>query len=289
MPQKEVPPMTLTTPTSAYGWRPDQVVFTPDDAVPDALILQCSTPSGVIEGDEPSLHVPYVDDATADFFAEAQEITESVATLDQAVVYTGKIAQLVTLSNEQYRQANTANRLADSVSRAIITKADQAFIAQVAPTPPEVAPPAGLLNVTDITEGDAVTDNLDELVDLVAELESIGSNPSHIIVDPLGYATVAKFKAATDSNQSLIGAGVSPGALTLLGLPVVKNRNVTPYSGLVVDRSAVISAVGPIRVDTSSDSAFAHDAVQLRATWRIGWTVKRPERIGAFTIAGDGS
>ena len=62
---------------------------------------------------------------------------------------------------------------------------------------------------------------------------------------------------------------------------MVTNRHVTAGSGLVIDRAAVISAVGPIRVDTSSDSAFSSDAVQIRATWRIGWNVVRP---GVFVL-----
>jgi hypothetical protein len=62
---------------------------------------------------------------------------------------------------------------------------------------------------------------------------------------------------------------------------VVKNRHVTAGSGLVIDRAAVISAVGPIRVDTSSDSAFSSDAVLIRATWRIGWNVVTP---GVFVL-----
>lgn len=124
---------------------------------------------------------------------------------------------------------------------------------------------------------------------LLADLEGQGSTPSMVILDPLGYAELAKLKTEASSNQSLIGAGVTAGELTLLGLPVVKNRFVTAGAGLVIDRAAVISAVGPIRVDTSSDSAFSSDAVQIRCTWRIGWNVVRPERIGTFTVAGAGS
>lgn len=83
------------------------------------------------------------------------------------------IAQLITISNEQYRQANTASQLSQSVRRAIVTKADQAFVAQVAPTPPAVSPPAGLLSISGTTAAAApVTDSLDSLIDLLAELES---------------------------------------------------------------------------------------------------------------------
>jgi hypothetical protein len=44
---------THTISTSAGAWRPDVYTFAPTDVVPDALILQCSTVAGEIEGDEP--------------------------------------------------------------------------------------------------------------------------------------------------------------------------------------------------------------------------------------------
>ena len=37
-----------------------------------ALIMQCSTVSGAIEGDEPSLRVAYVEDDNAEFIAEGR-------------------------------------------------------------------------------------------------------------------------------------------------------------------------------------------------------------------------
>src|SRR5690348_369097 len=103
---------TATTTNSAYAWRPDQVAFAPADVVPEALLLQHSTISGTIEGDQPSLRVAYVDDATATFVAEASPIPEAAPALAEVDVFTGKVSQLVRLSNEQYRQAGTAEQLA---------------------------------------------------------------------------------------------------------------------------------------------------------------------------------
>jgi hypothetical protein len=64
---------------------------------------------------------------------------------------------------------------------------------------------------------------------------------------------------------------------------------VPDYTGLVVDRNAVVSAVGQVKVANSEHAAFAADSVLLRATWRIGHVGVRPNRIGVFTIAGGGS
>lgn len=281
---------TITTGTAAYPWRPDQSMHDPGDVVPDALILSASNIAGEIEGDEPSLRVALIDDASAAFFAEAEEITESEPSLSEVVVHCAKIAQLVRLSNQQMRQTQTPEQLARSVARAITRAADAAFISQVAPTPPAVAPPAGLLHIEGVVDGVEVGANLDPLVDLVAQLESNGSEPTMIIMDPLGYAEIAKIKTdSTDSNLSLVGAGVGAPARTLLGLPVVKNRFITPYSGVVVDKNAITSAVGPIRVDTDTSTYFKYDSCAVRATWTLGWNCTRPDRVGRFTVTEPGS
>jgi hypothetical protein len=75
----------------------------------------------------------------------------------------------------------------------------------------------------------------------------------------------------------------------LLSLPVVVNPQVPDYTGIVLDRTVIASAVGPVQVANSEHVLFNQDAVMLRVTWRIGHAVVRPERIGTFTIAGGGS
>ena len=94
-----------------------------------------------------------------------------------------------------------------------------------------------------------------------------------------------RIKTATDYNESLPGAGTTDAPMRLLGLPVIVNRYVHAYSGLVIDRNAVVSAVGPVDIATSEHAAFAADSVLLRATWRLGWACVRPERVGKFTTA----
>lgn len=279
----------LSTSSSAFAWRPDVTAFAPVDAVPEALILSASTVAGEVSGDEPSLRVAYVNDDSADFFPEATPIDESEPQLAECVVHTAKVAQLVAISNEGFANEGTAEQISQSVSRAIVARADQAFIAQSAPIGPAVAPPAGLLNVAGIEEGGVVYDNLDSLVDLIATLESNGAAPTHVILDPLGWAAVRKLKLASDSNASLVGAGTTDAAKMLLSLPVIVNRHVPAYSGVVLDRNAVVSAVGSVNVAVSEHAKFNSDSVVVRATWRIGWNVVRPDRVGKFTIDGDGS
>lgn len=279
----------ITTNDAAYPWRPDTEFFPAADVVPQALILQASTIGGEVNGDAPSLRVGYVNDDDATFTAEGVAPADSDPELSEVTVYTAKIQQNVEMSNEQFSQEQTAGQLAQSVSRALVKRADQAFISQAAPVGPAVAPPAGLLNIAGTVTGGTVSGSLDELVDLLAELEDNGATPSHILVGPYAWAALRKLKTATDSNQSLVGAGVTDAAKMLLSLPVIVNRHVTPGTGLVVDSSALVSAVGPVNIATSEHAAFRSDSTVIRATWRIGWNAVRPERIGKFAIAGSGS
>ncbi len=89
-------------------------------------------------------------------------------------------------------------------------------------------------------------------------------------------------------TMSLLGVGATDAQPRLLGLPVIVNKALTGHDGMVIDRSAVVSATGAIDVATSQDAYFTHDSVGYRVTWRIGHTVPRPDRIGKF-IVGSGT
>lgn len=277
---------TATTTNSGIAWSPDFYTFAPADAVPDALLLACTTVAGQIEGDSPAVRVAYVTDDEATFTAEGAPIDEAQPGLSEVLVHTAKVSQLVRLSREQYGQTGTAEQLSQSVSRAITRRADIALVAEPAPSP-GFAPVAGLLNTADIVDGGTVANSLDVLVDLVATLQTNLSEPSHILLSPTAWAAFRKLKvSATANNESLLGAGTSDAVERLLSLPVLV---VPAYSGLVIDRRAIVSAAGPVQIATSSDVYFDSDSIGLRATWRVGHAVVRPNRIGKFTIAGGGS
>ena len=275
---------TETTITSAKAWSPDLTAYVASDVIPDALILQTATVAGFVDGDEPAVRVPFVDDAAATFVAEGAPIPEADPDLAEVLVYTGKVSQLVRLSREQFNQPNASRLLADSVRRAVTTAANAAYIAQAAPTPPAVTPPAGLLNVAGIEDGGAVAADLDALVDLFATIEGNGGTPTHIIVDPTAWASLRKFKTATGSAQSLLGAGTADTERRLLDVPVLVTPAMTAGTGLVVDKNAVIAAVGPVLVAQSEHTYFASDSIALRCTWRFGANLVRPDRVGTFTV-----
>ncbi|MCV7150533.1 phage major capsid protein [Mycolicibacterium pyrenivorans] len=279
----------VSTPTSDAAWRPDVTVFAPGEVLPNALILQTSTVAGQIDGDAPSVRVAFLDDDDAQFTAEGSEIPEAEPDLAEQLIHTAKITQLVRITNEQYNQTGTANQLSESVARAITRRANTAFVAEPAPVGPAVAPAVGLIGTSGIVDGGVMFDSLDVLTDLLATLQNNLAIPSVILLGPLGWSEMRKMKVGTSYNQTLLGAGTADAEQRLLGLPVVVDPSVPDYSGLVLDKRAVVSAVGPVRVAVSEHAFFSSDSVLLRATWRIGHVVVRPNRIGKFTIVTPGS
>lgn len=277
---------TITTTLSASGWSPDVTEVAPGDAVPDALILQTSTVAGSVEGDAVAVHCLYVDDADAGFVPEGQAISEATPNLAQCTVFTGKIAQLVRLSREQYNQINTSEQVSVSVSRAVTRAANRAYIAQAAPVGPAVTPPAGLIHIGGLVDCGSVAGDLDALVDGLAVLASNYSVPTHILAAPDAWAALQKLKTGATDNTSLLGAGTAEAQRFLLNLPVLVDPAVPSGTGIVVDRTAIVSAVGSVNVAVSDQAAFSSDSVMIRCTWRFGANIVRPERVGLFYLDG---
>lgn len=275
---------TITTNTADYGWRPDEVTFAPVDSVPTALILRTTAVGDAvdIDGDEPSLHVAFVNDAeSAEYVDEADTIDEDNPDLDEVLVKTKKISRLVKLSNEQFRKSQTASQISASVARDLVRKADNSYLGDDGTGDK----PLGLLHAEGVVDGALIEGNLDPLIDLLAQLEQNGAEPSAIVTDPITWAELRKLKVGGEhTNESLLGAGTTDATPMLLSLPLLRSRFVPSHSGLVIDRNAIAAAVGPVRVAQSEHAAFTADSMVVRATWRIGWNLVRPERIGRFSF-----
>ena len=272
-----------TTPTSPKAWAPDQTAFVPTDVVPDALILNTANVVGQIEGDEPAIRVPFVaDDGVVGFVAEGAEIPDANQEFDEVVVLTGKVAALGKYSFETLAQPEAARMVVDSLARSVVTKANAAYLGNL-----EAAPgPTGLLNAPGIIDFETpMEDDLDQLVDAISFIELDGGTATHIIANPLAWAALSKLKRATDSNESLVGAGTVAAERALLGLPVLVTPAMPAGSLLVTDQSAIIGAQSPLRLARSDDAYFSSDSIGVRVTWRLGWKVMHATRVAKLTIA----
>ncbi|BBX69731.1 phage major capsid protein [Mycolicibacterium psychrotolerans] len=271
-----------TTPTSPKAWAPDQTAFVPADVVPDALILQTATVVGAIEGDEPAIRVPFVaDDGVVGFVAEGAEIPDANQEFDEVVVLTGKVAALGKYSFETLAQPEAARMVVESLSRSVVTKANAAYLGNLEADPG----PTGLLNTPGIIDFETpIGDDLDQLVDAVSFIELDGGTATHVIANPTAWATLSKLKRATDSNESLVGAGTVAATRALLGLPVLVTPAMPAGSLLVVDQSAVIGAQSPVRLARSDDAYFSSDSIGVRVTWRLGWSIQHATRVAKLTV-----
>ena len=271
--------------TSSTGFSPDQVAFPPSEVIPDALIMTTATFAADIEGDAVAAIVPIVDaDDDAAFTPEGAAITEAEPDTSTKMVSTGKVAVLGKVSREAYSQNNIPALISASFRRALMKKANTAYLAQAAPTGGAVTPPAGLVNQS-LTAGGTVIDSLDAVVDAVAQVEDNYGAPSSMLVHPDSWAVLSKLKRQSGSNESLLGAGTADAARALLGIPVTVSPAVPSGALLVVDKTAIMAVYGQVLVATSEDAYFGSDAIGLRVTWRFGASIIDADRVVQVTVS----
>lgn len=278
---------TIATPDSPKAFGLDVLGVAPKEAIPTALIVQASTRAGFVEGDSPAVRVPRINlDADVHPVPEGEDIPVADPALSEIVVLTVKVAELIKVSREQLRQPDAVEVIMHEIKRSLTYKADSMFAAQEAPVDPATWPPAGL--IARGTNAGEIADNLDAVVDAVAAIESTpGGEATHILAHPLAYAEVRKYKTATDSEVSLVGAGTEAGPKTLLSLPVLTTSAMPEDKIVVLDKSQVLSAYGDVLLARSDEYFFGGDNVALRATFRFGIGLTDAKAVQVLSIPDD--
>lgn len=261
-----------TTPIAAKAWAPDTTrALDALTVVPDALVLAVTNHIGNIEGDEPSVRLPYVKDGfDAAIVPEGTEIPEAAGELAEVVVQTVKVANLARFSREMLAQPNAAETIAASMKRGLIRRANATFLNNT-------GTPAGLLS--NVTDGGALGDSLDSLTDALVGIEAAGGKATHLLAAPDAWGTISKMKAGTGSTTPLLGAGVADTQRQVLGVPVVVTPDLPAGTVLAIDSDAVVSAYGQVQLARSDDAFFTSDSVAVRMTFRSGWAVVSPDRV----------
>lgn len=272
--------MAATT-AGPRGLYPDQT-FVARDLVPEALLFNITTNAGGIEGDVPTIRVPFVQaDPTSAFVAEGSPISAADPTLAEVSVSTAKVATLTKISREAASYLDASTLVSDSLLRSVVVKANNALLTNA-------SGPTGLLNVSGIVDGGTLdADNLDAIASAITAVELNGGTPTHIVADPGSFGVMRLMKTATGSALPLLGAPADQTGRQLFGLPVVVTASMSSGKVLVLDSTNIVSASGPVNLATSEDVYFDSDSRAVRVTWRIGWKVIRPNRMAkvAVTIA----
>ncbi|BAH52241.1 phage major capsid protein [Rhodococcus opacus] len=273
-----------TTPNSPRALSPDVTYIAAADTIPDALVYQAATVAGAIEGDAPSIRVPFVKDAgTVGFVAEGDLIPDSGPDLDEILVQTGKVAAFASISNEMRNNGSaTSSLLSNGLAIAVQKKADAAFLSNAAANPG----PTGLLQLTGISDGGMLDADLDVFTDAIATIETQGGRASQFIMHPATWAAIAKLKVTTGSAQTVVNLSSPEGApiRSLGGVPVIVTPQAPTTAILGVDRTTIIAAASRLALAISDQPLFQSDSTAIRVTWRTGWNVLDPKRIVKITV-----
>lgn len=271
------------TPEAAEAWAPNKIAFKPEEVIPEALILKASTVvDKTLRGDNPSVLVPWVNDADANWAYEHEKIETTSVDLSQVAVHVRKIVQIIPVSNELWSSETfNADMVSNSSMRAITNKANAAFVSAV---PDEKNPLIGIANTPGVITGGTITKSLDPLADAVAQIEANRGTPTVILANPLAWGKLRTLKAEEGSNTSLLGAGTEDQGKKLFGIEVITSPAVPEGKLVVVDSSAIASVLSELAVDTSEHILFDYDSTMMRVILTLGWAVQYPDRIAVVSV-----
>ena len=275
----------LITDTSPQAHRPDVITAAHEDVISDSLIAQITTISASGDlGDAQQVRVPFAIDTIASVVPEGDEINVDNPELAEVAFNTAKLAVLARVSNEQLRQTSTSSVLTNSVSRSLTRGADELLLQG-----DEDANVTGLLDANGVQDGGALGEDLDALADALATIEANGGTAAAIVTHPLDYATLRKLKTGEGSHASLLGAAADDIQPRVLGVPVHRSASARQGTLLVVDPSAVASAVSNATISVDQSRYFEYDASAVRGTIRLGADLVRQGRAVTLDLETQGS
>lgn len=281
--QNTIPNALTTTSAQNQGAFPNTSVIAAEDAIPNALVFQLTTPSAQAKGDAQTVRVAYVaDDPEADYAAEGAELSRKDPKLSELIVPTKKVGLISVASNEVYNNDGVPNMLGNSLARALAAKADAAFLAEPKPDAGNLGM-TGLANLDGITTG-TINGSLDAIIDAIGTIGTNGGTPNAIVMGFDSWSYLLKLK---DANKKPV---ISPDVANspepqLFGIPIIVNSHAAKDTVLVLDTSQIISAIGDVSLSTTDQRYFESDSIGLRATFRFGFGVLRPNRLVKLTIS----
>lgn len=258
-----------------------QTAWTPEDygALIDLVIAEKSVAfqagTRITTGSE-SIRFPMLTaDPAVGWYAENTQITLTDPSTNELVVTPKKVAGLTQISNEAAQDSNpaVADQVGRSLGRSIAKKVDAAFFANTTSNGP-----SGLLSLAGVNVVDTGTitlTSLDPFHQAKTDALADGATLTHFILAPDVALTLAKVKQGDDLNVGLFD-NVGDGT-TLAGVNVIVSTDVAAGNAWGVDASQILIVQRTSTTVTRSfDAAFDYDAVQVRATARVGFGFPNP-------------
>ncbi|MFR0558952.1 phage major capsid protein [Pseudoscardovia radai] len=259
-------------------------VYPPEKIAPNALILTQTTGIGAPWSDSSTLTIPFVaSDPPAEVTAEGGEIAVGNPTVNSVVIRTQKVTSLAVFSNEFQRDGDASDMILKSQERAITRTADRMFLQNPAPSEGAYGV-TGLINQKGIVDGGTFTGDLAPLVKLIGTLGANNANPTAII---MGYDVWSVILTLTfgDGRPIVDPVNVNTDRPTLYGIPVVLNNECPAGTLFVIDSSEILAAYTSVQFTYTFDRYFEQDAQGSRFTFRFGYTLPHPNRIGYLKYA----
>ncbi|QZT59271.1 phage major capsid protein [Mycolicibacterium austroafricanum] len=256
------------------AWTPEQYGKLIDLVLADlAVAFKVGTVTNI---DSESIRFPMqTDDGTVAWYGENTTIVLADPGTDELVVVPKKIAGRRQISNEAANDTNpaAAEQLSRSLARAVGKGIDAAFFANTTTNGP-----SGLLSLAGVQVVDTndAWANLDHIHDAKDAALSEGATLTHIVLARDVALKLAKAKENEgDSNKSLfdnVGDGSTLAGVKVLVSPAVPAGNAW---GLDSTQIHIVQRTGTTIVKDRS-AGFAEDALQVRATARIGFGFANP-------------
>ncbi|WOT02879.1 phage major capsid protein [Corynebacterium pyruviciproducens] len=316
----------MVTPGMPQSLSNDGVAFHAADLLTGSLIDTCTTMfKSDMLSDRSVIQVPFIPELEDNltFADEGAEIPETKTNAAQLEIPTRKLAALKVLSNEaasydthnaeynggsqSVRSMITANVIDSIVAKANAVLFGKQTVKSNAHTTSD--PLVGLSQLEGTTDLGKLDKNLDPFIDGVSNiLAHRGSQKQMVCVaHPYGWAKVSKMRdklaterpiepqeliKETDVTSEIIADGdvckanEAVAQTFIAGMPMFISPDLPSDTILVFDTNNVIVAASPIRINMDNSYAFSRDAMSIRYTYRLGWRVFHPERIGKITVAG---
>lgn len=266
--------MAVLNSNLAQAWTPEDYGKVVDLVLAEkSIAFQSGTK--ITTGNE-SIRFPLVTaDPAVGWYAENTQISLTDPTTSEIVVTPKKVAGLTQISNEAAQDTNpaVAQQVGQSLARSVAKKVDAAYFGNTVANGP-----SGLLSLSGVNvidTGTVTLTSLDPFHEAKAAALADNATLTHFILAPDVALTLAKAKETSTSSKGLF-ENVADG-VTLAGVKVLVSTDVAAGNAWGVDSSQIliVQRTGTTVV-TSTDAAFDYDAVQVRATARVGFGFVNP-------------
>jgi len=272
--------MAMTTATNdVAALLPDQIgdlIVQPVEA--ESTAMQVST---VVRTGSHKYRIPLVlEDPSAAWVAEGAEITADDANVDELDVIPAKVAGLTIVTRELAEDSSpaAAEVVGQGLARDIARKIDGAFFSSLASPAPDGLP--DLAGVSDVDAGGAWA-NADPFVEAIFAAEAVGAVLTSFVANPADALALMSLKAATGSNQPLLGVDPSvPTRRSIQGVALWTSPFVAEGTVWGVPQARVqIVLRDDVRLEVDRSVYFTSDRVAVKATMRVGFGFVHPAAV----------